>query len=1194
MARRIEASETGDAVAGPGGYANTGVHIGDVYLSPGSPVRSGYLHQVRRIAPRELVGRDEELAELASFCTDPAFAGSYRWWRAPAWSGKTALFSWFALNPPPGVRIISFFVTARLAGQNDRMAFVDNVLEQLQALVGGPVAVTDATRVTRLLGLLDTAAHACQAAGETLVLLVDGLDEDQCADADAGEDRSIAALLPMGPPAGMRVVVSGRPNPPVPGDVPEHHPLRASAVVRPLSASAAAQVARGDMERELERLLQGTSVEQDLLGLLVAAGGGLTGDDLAELTGRTHKQVSDQLRTVAGRSFTRRDSRFRPGEFPDVYLLGHEELRVNVLAALGGERLAGYRDRVHEWADGYRDRRWPTGTPEYLLRGYHPMLLATGELDRAVALSVDRDRHDRMLDMSGGDVHATEEITALLDVLGDQLPPDLATMARLTVRRDHLLSRWIGLPLELPAVWVALGFPGRALSLARSIGVPGMWNDAVLKVADALFTGGHREYAHEAVDHLVADAHAEAVSYDRDGYLMSVVKVLAKAGEMDRAAEVGHMVERPGGMREALLDAAGELAGSAARSLVRHVESLPFDECRSPAEHGGELAKIAAVLTVTGERRRARRLAARARSLVLSESTDWWRANGALAVIRCLNGLGAHHRARSFARKAVLPMAAHPGDYSPWTFETGVRVLADAGLLLRAEWFITHVDSGFSRSTCAAYVALAHARRRDYDAAADVIARWGRRSKLLDLWFEVGMTAARNGDLDQARAIARYQDEVGLGFGEIDGSIMSVAAVKILCSTGDLDEAESAARSIAPVRSQAEALTAVAEALVTAGEMDRAAQLLRQAETAVLGQQMLEDQSGPYLDLAESLRAIGDIDSAHTIADFLPAPRDRAQLLHAEVVTGVAEADAPDRLIELAAKTEFGGFKAQVLAWAAEAMASAGRLEQAHWLLNEAETLVGENWLNRSACPALATAMLRLHQPERALKFVLKHEMSAWRPLYEAMLVTGEHALAAELVQAADAQPADEPVKRLHQRASLVEPFVATGDTRRANEIVQEVLAYLDATPDPQPDSVYLASLTAGVLALLDLSEARHLVDRVRARIRHDATRFDYLVQNDLARPVVTAMMKAGDLDGALELAAMLSTNTSFRTDALLQIAATLLRDGNVARAHPVVAEALRLGEGPTWNRLVTEVGELLPDVVKAVGAEVIRCLRRE
>jgi hypothetical protein len=43
------------------------------------------------------MGREEELAELAAFCQE---AGGYRWWRAPAWAGKSALMSWFVLHPP--------------------------------------------------------------------------------------------------------------------------------------------------------------------------------------------------------------------------------------------------------------------------------------------------------------------------------------------------------------------------------------------------------------------------------------------------------------------------------------------------------------------------------------------------------------------------------------------------------------------------------------------------------------------------------------------------------------------------------------------------------------------------------------------------------------------------------------------------------------------------------------------------------------------------------------------------------------------------------------------------------------------------------------------------------------------------------------------------------------------------------------
>lgn len=79
--------------------------------------------------------RETELAALAAFCTAES-GPTYKWWRAEAWAGKTALLSWFALNPPAGVRIVPFFITARLGAQNDAVAYVDVVLEQLAELVG--------------------------------------------------------------------------------------------------------------------------------------------------------------------------------------------------------------------------------------------------------------------------------------------------------------------------------------------------------------------------------------------------------------------------------------------------------------------------------------------------------------------------------------------------------------------------------------------------------------------------------------------------------------------------------------------------------------------------------------------------------------------------------------------------------------------------------------------------------------------------------------------------------------------------------------------------------------------------------------------------------------------------------------------------------------------------------------------------
>jgi hypothetical protein len=58
------------------------------------------------------------------------------------------LMAWLVQHPPPGVWIVSFFVTARYAGQADSTAFTDGLLEQLVAITGEqlPPATSAAAR----------------------------------------------------------------------------------------------------------------------------------------------------------------------------------------------------------------------------------------------------------------------------------------------------------------------------------------------------------------------------------------------------------------------------------------------------------------------------------------------------------------------------------------------------------------------------------------------------------------------------------------------------------------------------------------------------------------------------------------------------------------------------------------------------------------------------------------------------------------------------------------------------------------------------------------------------------------------------------------------------------------------------------------------------------------------------------------
>ena len=206
-----------------------------------------------------------------------------------------------------------------------------------------PETLTDSTREAHLLGMLGDAARESSDRGESLILIVDGLDEDR--GVTTGFDaHSIAGLLPDPPPNGLRVIVSGRPNPPIPSDVARQHPLRDPSIRRELSPSPHAEAMQVEMERELLHLLKGEPLGRELLGFITAAGGGLTARDLSELTSAESRwEVEQLLRSVVGRSFANRPAQWRRSHESEVYLLGHEELQQTAKRMIGIEQLHKYQ-----------------------------------------------------------------------------------------------------------------------------------------------------------------------------------------------------------------------------------------------------------------------------------------------------------------------------------------------------------------------------------------------------------------------------------------------------------------------------------------------------------------------------------------------------------------------------------------------------------------------------------------------------------------------------------------------------------------------------------------------------------------------------------------------------------------------------------------------------------------------------------
>ena len=327
------------------------------------------------------------------------------------------------------------------------------------------------------------------------------------------------------------------------------------------------------MQRELKRLLHGDQAEQDMLGLVAAAGGGLSAGDLAELTGLPVYDIEENLRAVAGRTFTARASVWQPGTAPPVYVLGHEELQTAAAASLGpGTPGAEYRERLHAWAEGYRQRGWPAGTPEYLLRGYFRMLQDAADIPRLIACAADQARHDRMLDITGGDTAALTEITDVQDLLLRLDEPDLSALARLNVHRSIIAERNAHVPPILPAVWAMIGHPERAEALARAITDPDRQAQALAGLAEAAAGAGDLDRAEawpgrsptrtEQARALAAWRRrrrarvtwtgprrlARAITDpDRQAEVLAdLVEAAADAGDLDRAEAAGPGDHRPG------------------------------------------------------------------------------------------------------------------------------------------------------------------------------------------------------------------------------------------------------------------------------------------------------------------------------------------------------------------------------------------------------------------------------------------------------------------------------------------------------------------------------------------------------------------------------------------------------------------------------------------------------------------------
>ena len=307
---------------------------------------------------------------------------------------------------------------------------------------------------------------------------------------------------------------------------------------------------------------------------------------------------------------------------------------------LGDQRLADYQDRLHAWAEKYRGRGWPGGTPEYLLRGYFQMLTAVGDTARLVACAIDAARHERMLDITGGDAAALNEVTVTLDLLSTQDDPDLTAALRLARHRDYLVDRNANIPVHLPAVWATLGQDIRAEALARSISNPERQAKALIAVAEART---------EAGQYIQAAAIARSITNpdQRAQALTAVAQACALASQYEQAATVARFITDPYWKARALTavaEACGE-AGQPRQAAAAATEAATV--ARAITDPGLQVQALAAVTQACAGQHEQATAAAR------SITNPYWGARALAAVAGVLAEAGQHEHAAVVAIEAA-------------------------------------------------------------------------------------------------------------------------------------------------------------------------------------------------------------------------------------------------------------------------------------------------------------------------------------------------------------------------------------------------------------------------------------------------------------------------------------------------------------------------------------------------------------
>ncbi|MEU4483208.1 ATP-binding protein [Micromonospora sp. NPDC023966] len=333
-------------------------------------------------------GREPELDELVKFCTTDdehrlLVVGE-------RYSGKSALMAEFFVNAEaPDVVRLGYFVPPNQRQDARSEAMVRHLVRQAHLLTTGEELHIDSGNPGRLRELLATCVGQARQDGRSVVLMVDGIDED--VSSRLQEQTMMSVLGELSVP-GLKVIVSAWSD-----RTPE-----AAAGWRQLTVRRTEYVAEclKQMEAELESLFD-QAFARGILQYLTFGFGAFQADELAQLTGGSVRAIRKTLFGSEERVFS---AVREPGE-ADRWAFAHPKY-AEVARALFDESAGAWpageltsaaavsaeaetEVRLEAWAGSFRNAGWPTETPRYLLTHYPESLAERGDLTRLCRLLFD-------------------------------------------------------------------------------------------------------------------------------------------------------------------------------------------------------------------------------------------------------------------------------------------------------------------------------------------------------------------------------------------------------------------------------------------------------------------------------------------------------------------------------------------------------------------------------------------------------------------------------------------------------------------------------------------------------------------------------------------------------------------------------------------------------------------------------------